>query len=268
MFTFFTDRDGKFQLKCLAESGFDPLSRTCAFMLTEEAHHMFVGATGIARVIRRGLEVMDELGTDDPAAVRRAGAIDLPTVQRYINFWFTSSLDLFGAEVSSNAASYFAAGIKGRPDERRFAEHLALDAVLPLEVPDGRGGVATQSVPLRNAMNEVTRRAYVHECGNAVDRWNRLIAGSGHTYRLRLPSPRFHRAIGAWAGTVTDPDGRPIAAAAWQARHDEWLPSAADRAFVGSLMQQVTEPGKMAGWIAPPERGIDNLPIDYEYVRL
>ena len=107
MFTFFTDRDGKFQLKSLAESAFDPLSRTCRFMLTEEAHHMFVGDTGIARVIRRTLEVMRETGTDDPAAVRNAGAIDLPTLQRYINYWFSSSLDLFGAEISSNAASLF-----------------------------------------------------------------------------------------------------------------------------------------------------------------
>jgi benzoyl-CoA 2,3-dioxygenase component B len=268
MFTFFTDRDGKFQLKCLAESGFDPLARTCAFMLTEEAHHMFVGATGIARVIRRSLEVIGEQGADDPAAVRRAGAVDLPTVQRYINFWFSSSLDLFGAEVSSNAASYFAAGIKGRPDERRFPEHQARDEMLPVEVPDGHGGVGTQTVPLRNAMNEVVRRAYIHECANAVGRWNRLIAAAGHDFRLRLPSPRFHRVIGAWAGAATDPDGCPIAAAAWPDRRDEWLPSAADRAFVSSLMQRVTEPGKMAGWIAPPERGIDDLPLDYEYVRL
>jgi benzoyl-CoA 2,3-epoxidase subunit B len=268
MFTFFTDRDGKFQLKCLAESSFDPLSRTCAFMLTEEAHHMFVGATGIARVIRRSLEVMSELGTDDPAAVRRAGAIDLPTVQRYINYWFSSSLDLFGAEVSSNAASYFAAGIKGRPDERRFPDHRALAETLPVEVPDGRGGVGTQSVPLRNAMNEITRRAYIHECANAVARWNRLIAGAGHAYCLRLPSHRFHRAIGAWGGASTDPEGRQIGALASQVELDDWLPSAADRAFVGSLMQPVTEPGKMAGWIAPPERGVNELPIDYQYVRL
>ncbi len=51
MFTYFTDRDGKFQLKSLAESSFDPLARTCSFMLTEEAHHMFVGDTGINRVV-------------------------------------------------------------------------------------------------------------------------------------------------------------------------------------------------------------------------
>ena len=81
MFTFFTDRDGKMQLESLAQSGFDPLSRTCRFMLTEEAHHMFVGETGISRVVKRTLEVMKELGTDDPERIRAHGAIDLPTLQ-------------------------------------------------------------------------------------------------------------------------------------------------------------------------------------------
>src|SRR5262249_28085479 len=55
MFTYFTDRDGRYQLKSLAESAFDPLSRTCRFMLTEEAYQMFVGRTGITRVARRAL---------------------------------------------------------------------------------------------------------------------------------------------------------------------------------------------------------------------
>src|SRR3712207_5516634 len=115
MFTYFTDRDGKYQLKSLAESGFDPLARTCKFMLTEEAHHMFVGETGIGRVIKRTLEEMQRLGTDDPETLRKAGVIDLPLLQRYINFWYSSALDLFGAEISSNAATYFANGLKGRP---------------------------------------------------------------------------------------------------------------------------------------------------------
>jgi benzoyl-CoA 2,3-dioxygenase component B len=262
MFTFFTDRDGKFQLKCLAESAFDPLSRTCHFMLTEEAHHMFVGATGIARVIRRTLEVMREVG-DDPAKVRGAGAIDLPTIQRYINYWFSSSLDLFGAEISSNAASYFASGIKGRPDERRFPDHRALDEALAIDTPTG-----TEEVPLRNAMNEVARRAYIHECANAVQRWNRMIEAAGHDLRLSLPSPHFRRAIGAWAGSHADPGGRRVHEQAWRAGQGDWLPSAEDRALVKSLMVAVTEPGKMAGWIAPPERGVNDLPIAYEYVRL
>src|SRR5208282_5895647 len=202
--TYFTDRDGRFQLKSLAESAFDPLSRTCRFMLTEEAFHMFVGASGITRVVRRTLEVMKALDSEDPAAVRNAGAIDLPTLQRYVNFWFSSSLDLFGAEISSNAASYFATGIKGRPDEARFADHLASDQRLRIEVPDGKGGVTSEGVPMRSAMNEVTRAAYVRDCDVGMQRWNRLAAEAGCDFRFRLPSTRFHRSIGVWARVATD----------------------------------------------------------------
>jgi benzoyl-CoA 2,3-epoxidase subunit B len=268
MFTYFTDRDGKFQLKSLAESGFDPLARTCQFMLTEEAHHMFVGDTGLSRVIRRTLEVMKELGTEDPDAVRKAGAIDLPTIQRYVNFWFSSALDLFGAEISSNAASYFANGIKGRPDEARYEDHLALDEHYTLELPDGKGGIATEQVPMRNAMNEVVRNAYVKDCEIGVVRWNRLLAKAGVDFQLALPSPRFRRTIGGWAGQFVDPAGKLVGEEAWNARRHEWLPSGADRGFVKSLMQRVIEPGKMAAWIAPPDRGINNLAVSYEYVRL
>ncbi len=268
MFTYFTDRDGRYQLKSLAESGFDPLSRTCRFMLTEEAYHMFVGRTGITRVVKRTLEVMKALGSDEPADLRRAGAIDLPTLQRYINFWFSSSLDLFGAENSSNAATYFASGIKGRPDEARFEDHVALGQHLRLDMPDRKGGVTSEEVPMRNAMNEVTRGAYIKDCDIGVQRWNRLIAEAGYKFRLALPSPRFRRAVGVWAGVHTDPQGNPISEEASNARRGDWLPSEADRAFVKSLMQRVIEPGKMAAWLAPPEGGINNLPPAYEYVRL
>src|SRR5262249_26577103 len=253
MFTYFTDRDGRFQLKSLAESAFDPLSRTCRFMLTEEAFHMFVGTSGITRVVKRTIEVMKELGSDDPAAVRNAGAIDLTTLQRYINFWCSSSLDLFGAEISSNAANYFAGGLKGRPDETRFPDHIATERSLGLEMPDGKGGVTAEDVPLRSAMNEVTRTAYVRDCDVGVQRWNRLFGEAGYDFRFRLPSTRFNRSIGVWSGVSTDPDGRPIPHEEWRRRECQWLPSAEDRSFVASLMQRVTEPGQMAGWIAPPE---------------
>src|SRR5204863_4115361 len=114
MFTYFTDRDGKFQLKSLAESGLDPLARTCRFMLTEEAHHMFVGETGVGRVVKRTAQLMRESKDND---VRELGGIPLDIIQRYINFWFSYSLDLFGGEISSNSADFFAAGLKGRYKE-------------------------------------------------------------------------------------------------------------------------------------------------------
>jgi benzoyl-CoA 2,3-dioxygenase component B len=267
MFTYFTDRDGRFQLKSLAESAFDPLSRSCRFMLAEEAFHLFVGASGITRIIKRTLQVMKELATDDPAAVRNAGAIDLPTLQRYVNFWFSSSVDLFGAEISSNAASYFATGIKGRPDEARFPDHLGTGR-LPIDLPDGKGGVIPEAVPMRSAMNEVSRAAYAKDCEIGIQRWNRLIREAGHDFRLALPSLRFRRSVGAWAGIHTDPQGKPITAGEWNVRRHDWLPCEEDRAFVGSLMHGVIEPGKFAGWIAPPDGGINNLGFSYEYVRL
>jgi benzoyl-CoA 2,3-dioxygenase component B len=262
MFAYFTDRDGKFQLKALAESGFDPLARTCQFMLTEEAHHMFVGDTGIGRVVRRTVEVMNELRSDDPQKVRAGGAIDLQTIQKYMNFWFSSALDLFGSEVSSNAASYFANGLKGRPDESLYDDHQALGNYA-IETPEG-----TENVSMRNAMNEVTRAAYVRDCENGVKRWNKIIEKGGFNFELRLPSPRFRRSVGAWANAPTDPAGNPISAEAFAAGVSNWIPKPDDQAFVASLMQPVYDPAKVAGWIAPPERGINNLPVDYEYVKV
>ena len=262
-FTYFTDRDGKYQLKSLAESAFDPLSRTCRFMLTEEAHHMFVGETGVGRVVKRTLEVMKELGTDDPETVRRNGAVDLPTIQRYLNFWFTSSLDLYGSEISSNAASSFANGIKGRPEEAQNQDHICNEASYELETPTGK-----ETVSLRNAMNEVLRNAYIKDCEIGVKRWNMQISRAGIDFQLRLPNPRFRRAIGVWANAPADPQGKAISREEFERNVPGWIPSEGDRAFVMSLMHRVVEPGKMAGWIAPPDRGINNLPVDYEYVKL
>jgi benzoyl-CoA 2,3-dioxygenase component B len=263
MFTYFTDRDGKFQLKSLAESGFDPLARTCRFMLTEEAHHMFVGETGVGRVVKRTAEVMKALGTDDPQAIRREGAIDLPTVQRYLNFWFSSSLDLFGSEISSNAASSFANGIKGRPDEPQFEDHLCTEATRDLQTPAG-----IETVGVRNAMNELVREAYIKDCEIGVKRWNMQLRRAAVDFELRLPNPRFRRSIGLWAGAPIDPAGNALSPEEYEHRKLEWIPSESDQAFVRSVMQRVAEPGKMAAWIAPPDRGINSLPVDYEYVRL
>jgi benzoyl-CoA 2,3-dioxygenase component B len=268
MFTYFTDRDGKYQLKSLAESAFDPLARTTQFMLTEEAHHMFVGETGLSRVIKRTLEVMAELGTDDANAVRNAGAVDLPTFQRYLNFWFSSSLDLFGSEISSNAASSFATGLKGRPEEAQYDEHRCVDSVFALMTPAPDGGIKNEDVPMRNAMNEVLRTSYVRDCELGLKRWNRQLERSGIAFRLTLPSSRFNRTIGVWSATSCDLAGNIITAEEFARRTDECLPSSRDREFVKSLMQRVVDPARMAGWIAPPERGINSLPIDYQYVRL
>ena len=140
MFTMFTDRDGKSQLLSLSESSLDPLSRTTRFMLTEEAHHMFVGETGVARIIERACQLMKEAGFSGD--VRKLGGIDLPTIQRFINLWFSLSLDLHGNEISTNAASYFANGLKGRAQEEKWDDHLATEQFYELDVPASRRGAA------------------------------------------------------------------------------------------------------------------------------
>jgi benzoyl-CoA 2,3-dioxygenase component B len=261
MFTMLTDRDGKFQLLALAESGFDPLSRTTRFMLTEEAHHMFVGETGVMRVVQRTCELLKE--NED---VRKVGGIDLPTIQKYLNLWFSLSLDLFGGEVSSNAADYFASGLKGRYREDSYDDHVALEGVYRMPVMEN-GKVVQKEVPLRNAMNEILRDAYVADCQRGVDRWNKTLREMGTDFELKLPDRKFHRHIGEYAEQPIDPEGRMLTREEWNRRRNEFLPSDEDKAYVQSLMKPVTEPGKIANWIAPPPRGINGQPFEFEYVR-
>ena len=265
MFTFFTDRDGKYQLASLAESAFDPLARTCQFMLTEEAHHMYVGETGVARVIQKACDVMREHKTDD---VRKFGAIDLPTLQKYVNFHFSVSEDLFGSEISTNAANYFTQGLKGRYLESRIKDDHELKSD-PYSITQWRDGALSQiEVPALTAINERLRDDYIVDCQRGVDRWNKLIADAGIDFTIKLPHRAFHRAIGQFANAPVTPEGRVIDAATFAARQDEWLPNDSDHEYVKSLMEQVIEPGRYARWIAPPRLGINNQPIDFPYVRM
>jgi benzoyl-CoA 2,3-dioxygenase component B len=119
------------------------------------------------------------------------------------------------------------------------------------------------------AVNEDGRDAYIADCERALARWNRTLERSGLSYRLTLPSRRFHREIGAYAEAAFTPDGTPVARDVFARRTNEWLPTAADRAHVRSLMTRpVYEPGRMASWIAPPLKGIDGKPADFVYVRV
>jgi benzoyl-CoA 2,3-dioxygenase component B len=263
LFTYFTDRDGKFQLASLRESSFDPLSRTCEFMLREEAHHMFVGATGMGRVVRRTVDLMKAHDTDD---VRPHGGIDVATLQRFVNFHYSVSLDLFGAETSTNAANYYAAGLKGRFQEAgRDDDHRLHEAtrLVPCVVD---GQIAQREAPALTALNETLRDDYVADCQKGIDRWNRTLAEVGG--ELVLPHGGFNRRVGEFAGCRVSPDGRLVGDEAWLAGLPDWLPTDDDRTYVESLMVGVHEPGRMAGWIAPPSTGVGRQPVDYEYVRM
>jgi benzoyl-CoA 2,3-dioxygenase component B len=267
MFTYFTDRDGKFQLNALAESGFDPLSRTCRFMLTEEAHHMFVGESGISRVIQRTVDVMKQHGIEDPVQVRSHGVIDLQTLQRYLNFHFSVTVDLFGADQSSNAATFYSSGLKGRYEEtKRDDDHVLKGRHYKiLEVVNG--ALAEREVPMLNSLNEVLRDDYIRDSIAGIGRWNRIIEKAGLPFRLSTPNKAFNRHIGGFSGHRISPDGRVLSEVEWAANERNWLPSEEDRAYVASLMGRVIEPGKMANWIAPPPIGINKQPVNFEYVR-
>ncbi|MEY2806531.1 MAG: hypothetical protein RIR65_948 [Planctomycetota bacterium] len=263
-FTMFTDRDGKFQLLTLAESGFDPLARTCRFMLTEEAHHMFVGQTGVGRVIERTCQVMKEHPGED---VKKHGAISMEIIQKYINFWSSSSTDLFGAEVSSNSANFFAAGLKGRAYEERHDEHKALDQTYAMErFVDGK--LVHEDVALRNAMNEVLRDEYVKDNLKGIQYWNRICEKYENPFRFSLPHRRFNRKIGEYSAGRFDLLGNQVSEQTWNAKAAEWLPTPEDKAYVKSLMRPVLEKGKIASWVAPPPKGINDQAVDYEYVKL
>ena len=267
MFTYFTDRDGKFQLCALAESGFDPLARTTKFMLTEEAHHMFVGESGISRIIQRTCDAMNELKTDDVAKLRAAGVIDLPTLQRYLNFHFSVTIDLFGADQSSNAATFYSAGLKGRFEEgKRNDDHRLAGATYKVQAIED-GALVERDAPMLNALNEVLRDDYIKDSVGGINRWNKVIEKAGIPFRLAVPHKAFNRKIGTFANVRVSPDGRLVSEAEWNARSREWLPTAEDRAYVASLMGRVVAPGKFANWIAPPVMGINKQPVDFAYVR-
>jgi benzoyl-CoA 2,3-dioxygenase component B len=252
MFTYFTDRDGKMQLEALAQSGFDPLSRTCRFMLAEEAHHMFVGYTGVKRIVERTAQAMADGGVEDPYdadAVRRLGVIDLPAIQRKTNLHFSLTLDLFGSEESTNAANFFNAGVKGRFHE--------VD-----------GELRQVDVPALNALNARLRDDFIDDCQAGINRWNNEISERGIDFEITLPHVAFNRRIGEFGEISVTPQGEIVTGEEFERRCGDWLPAGDDQAYIESLMQPELVPGEFAGWIAEPSRGIQGKPTDFEYVKL
>lgn len=270
MFTYFTDRDGKYQLGTLKESAFDPLARTCEFMLKEEAHHMFVGTTGVQRTVERTAELMVEHGIsgDDDEALFEHGGIPLSVIQKYLNFQFSVSMDLFGSEQSTNAAAYFTGGLKGRWQEtRRKDDHELAEMTYPMRtVRDG--AIVEDQVPYLTALNLDLRDEYVADCHNGVRRWNQALEDAGLPDRLSLPHEGFHRQVGTYAGHHISPDGRVVSEQEWNDNVTKWLPLDADRTRVAELMVPHYEPGEFAGWIAPPQTGINDQPVEFDYVHL
>jgi len=198
----------------------------------------------------------------------QAGVIPLEVVQKYLNFQYSVSMDLFGSERSTNVAAYYTAGLKGRWQEtRRKDDHeLHADTREVTLVRDGH--FVQETVPMLTALNLDLRDEYVADCANGVRRWNQELENAGLAQRLFLPHEGFHRKVGSYSSSCISPDGRVIDQAEWDANVDSWLPLDADRAAVSALMVAHYEPGEFASWIAPPKTGINDQPVEFDYVHL
>jgi benzoyl-CoA 2,3-epoxidase subunit B len=209
---------------------------------------------------------MVENDTDD---VTGHGAIPLPVIQKYLNFHYSVSLDLFGGDTSTNVANYYTAGLKGRwmEDRRRDDHKLTSDSIM-VDALTEDGEIGQAEVAAVTGLNTDLRREYITDCQSGVNRWNKILADAGLPQRLRLPHVAFNRKVGAFAGIEAAPDGEKLSPQEWEQRKQAWLPTDVDKTYVRSLMQPVYERGKIAAWIAPPRHGINGKPFDYDYVHL
>ena len=210
---------------------------------------------------------MNDLKTDDVGKLRAAGVIDIPTLQRYTNFHYSVTIDLFGADQSSNAATFYSSGLKGRYEEGKRVDDHILKGQIYKVLEANNGQLVEKEVPMLNALNEVLRDDFIKDSVAGVGRWNKVLEKAGLPHRLTVPHKAFHRNIGALSGVKVSPDGRVVSEAEWAANVGKWLPTNEDRAFVASLMGRCVEPGKFANWIAPPNMGINKQAVDFDYVR-
>src|ERR1051326_8382447 len=104
---------------------------------------------------------MRERNTDHVGGL---GAIPLPVIQKYLNFHYSVSLDLFGGETSTNVANYYSSGLKGRwQEDRRTDDHVLTSAVTAIEQPEG-DRIVTTELPALTALNHDLRTAYIRDC--------------------------------------------------------------------------------------------------------
>ena len=188
MFTHFIDRDGKFQLKMLSTSSFKPLAASMGPMLKEESFHLGTGANGIRRIVTQG-------------------TIPCALIQKYVNKWVSTGLDLFGVDESTSATWAYVYGIKGRYDER--------EATVPAD---------------RDHLNEESRAHYFDELNLEMERINaRRKEGQS---ALFIPSDKFNRSVGKFHGKKHDLHGTPFEGSDedWKEYLDSVLPNDEDEA--------------------------------------
>ena len=125
-----------------------------------------------------------------------------------------------------------------------------------------------KTVPTLSALNLDLRDEYVADCANGVRRWNQELEEAGLDERLYLPHEGFSLRVGVYAQHHVSPTGEVLSDEAWAAAVDGWLPNDEDRAAVAALMVPEYGLGRFAGWIAPPQTGINDQPVEFDYVHL
>src|SRR3989454_90450 len=209
-FTDFVDRDGKFQLQMLKYSAFAPLGRSMSYMLREEAFHMGTGNTGLQRIAE-------------------AGVIPSWLLQKYLNKWISSSLDLFGTDHSSSAHWAYVWGLKGRYDEPKNEQAAHLDE-----------------------LNDYNRHLYRDEVAGLIDRFNSVLKPGEP--KLYAPNIKFNRAIGRWAGLKFHAQtGEPLDDRAYEQHLKEYMPSPGDKKVLLDIISNEKK------WIAKKEGARDPL---------
>lgn len=195
-YTCFVDRDGKYQLGMLAPSAFAPLARSAGPMLREEAFHLGTGQDGLKRII---------LANQVPVAI----------LQKYVNKWVSTAHDLFGKDGSSTAEWAYVWGLKGRFDERKQADKTAFD---------------------RKELNAHNRGLYHVEVADIIRKLNAHVTETGRSEQLVMPSEKFRREIGTWAGGRFDIHGNELPNDAAYAKYlEENLPGPKDEAVIAGL---------------------------------
>src|SRR5438874_2604445 len=198
-YTQFIDRDGKFQLKMLSVSAFDPLSRSMGPMLKEESYHLGTGNNGLLRIVK-------------------AGKMPPDVIQRFFYKWIPTAFDLFGTDNSSSAHWAYVWGLKGRYDER--------------ENPTNGGGAE----PDKSKLNEMARGLYRQEIVKLVERLNMFIPERER--QLKVPDLKFNRRIGMYAHQKFTLDGQPLDEAKYPAYLESVLPRPADIAVVHDIEKE------------------------------
>lgn len=249
MWCFLADRVGKYQIQAVTRSAFAPLARAARFMMLEEPLHIAFGSIGLERVLCKTIEATLREGHHD---IFRVGAIPLPVIQKYFNFWVPKIYDLFGNDLSQRSYDVLRAGIRA---PRGFVEGeedpVTVDALVD-------GGIETTTVAAERATNAIMRRQLIAEVQRVFDRWNASLRAVGLRHQFVLPHERFDRNQGACAGLPFDLDGQLLSGDT-DAKLAAYLPTAADRANLRSLMQRELAPGRFASWIAPPGARVGGL---------